>query len=440
MKKAAICILMAGLTLGLMHQPSLAASSGMAFAPAVSQGMILVEDTQTPSITGTSVPALQGFDDTITGLMAKWQIPGAALAVVNDGRLVLAHGYGLADVDANQPVQPDSLFRIASLSKTFTAAGILTLVEQGKLDLDAPAFPLISQFSPPTGTKPDPRLAKITVRQLLQHTGGWDRDESRDPVFLYRTVAAALGVPSPAGCPDVIRYMMGQPLDFDPGTRYAYSNFGYCVLGRIIEKASGQPYVDFITNQILTPAGITRMREGYSLADRRAEGEVHYYDYPGAPLVPSLFPGTPGQVPNPYGGFSIETMDSFGAWLASPIDLVRFLAALDGRRPPRLLKPETIDMMTARPAPPVWVDTPSYYGLGFLVRPLSGGANWWHNGSLPGTRTFMARFENGWTWAVVFNTRSADSDKFILEVDQSLSGAGRSVKDWPTNDLFSQYP
>jgi CubicO group peptidase (beta-lactamase class C family) len=429
-KKAALCILMAGLALGLVRQPSLAAS----------QGTTLTDGTPASSITGAPVPALQAFDDTITGLMAKWQIPGAALAVVNNGHLVLAHGYGLADVDANQPVQPDSLFRIASLSKSFTSAGILTLVEQGKLDLDAPAFALISQFSPPPGAKPDPRLATITVRQLLQHTGGWDRDESRDPVFLYRTVAAALGIPSPAGCPDVIRYMMGQPLDFDPGTRYAYSNFGYCVLGRIIESVSGQPYVDFISSQILTPAGITRMREGYSLLDRRAEGEVHYYDYPGAPLSPSLFPSTPGLVPNPYGGISLETMDSFGAWLASPIDLVKFLTALDGRRGSRLLKPETIDMMTARPAPPVSVGASSYYGLGFLIRPVSGGANWWNNGSLPGTRTFMARFENGWTWAAVFNTRSADSEKFVLEVDQSLSGAGRMVKDWPSNDLFSQYP
>src|SRR5205823_3814662 len=123
------------------------------------------------------------------------------------------------------------------------------------------------------------------------------------------------------------------------GTHYAYSNFGYCVLGRIIEKVSGQPYVDFITSRILTPAGITRMLEGQSFPDHRAQTEVHYYAYPGAPLAPSVFPSTPGPVPIPYGGFAIETMDSFGGWLASPIDLVKFLTAFDGRRPPPLLKP-----------------------------------------------------------------------------------------------------
>src|SRR5712692_10856597 len=86
-----------------------------------------VSQATTPAVTGTPVPDLQSFDDAMTSLMTKWQIPGAALAVAKDNRLVFAHGYGLADVDLNRPVQPDSLFRIAGLSKTFTAAGILTL-------------------------------------------------------------------------------------------------------------------------------------------------------------------------------------------------------------------------------------------------------------------------------------------------------------------------
>ena len=80
---------------------------------------------------------------------------------------------------------------------------------------------------------------RITTRHLLQHTGGWDRDKSFDPMFRPREISRTLGVASPPGPRDILRYRLGQPFEFDPGTRYAYSNFGYCVLGRVIEKVTG---------------------------------------------------------------------------------------------------------------------------------------------------------------------------------------------------------
>ena len=88
-------------------------------------------------ITGTAAPDLKPVDDEITRLMRRWQIPGGAAALVKDGQLVLAHGYGFADREAGNPVKPDSLFRIASVTKPITAAAILALVERGRLDLDA---------------------------------------------------------------------------------------------------------------------------------------------------------------------------------------------------------------------------------------------------------------------------------------------------------------
>jgi N-acyl-D-amino-acid deacylase len=376
----------------------------------------------------------------MTSLMTKWHIPGGQLAVSKDGRLVLAHGYGLADIEHEQQVQPDSLFRIASLTKAFTAAGVLLNVEQGRLDL-ATAFSLLPQYSAPPGATVDPRLSTITVRELLHHTGGWDRDNSFDPMFASPRISKAMGTPPPADCPTTIRYMMGQPLDFDPGTKYAYSNFGYCVLGRIIESVSGQSYADFTANQVLAPAGITRMREGKSLAKDRASGEVRYYDYPGASLATSVFPSPPTEVPGPYGGFNLEAMDSHGGWIASSVDLLKLVNSLDGLRPPTLLQPSSMALMTGRPDPPVTQRTPVYYGMGLEIRKLEGGQeNWWHEGGLDGSETEMARYANGAAFAVLFNSRPENSDGFGADIDQMLGSLATTTSNWPSGDLFSQFP
>src|SRR5215467_3675848 len=127
-------------------------------------------------MTGPPATGMESFDAIIPALMQKWQIPGGAVGVVKDGRLVLARGYGWADEEASLVVQPDSLFRIASLTKAITAAAILKLVEDGSLDLDAKAFPMLNDLQPPAGATVDGRLSDITVRELLQHSGGWNRD------------------------------------------------------------------------------------------------------------------------------------------------------------------------------------------------------------------------------------------------------------------------
>jgi N-acyl-D-amino-acid deacylase len=315
-----------------------------------------VQPTAIP-ITGAAVPELASFDRVVTDLMRKWGIPGGSIAVVKDGRLVLARGYGYADADAKESVAPDALFRIASVSKPITAVAVLRLAEQGRINLDARAFPLLPDLTPPAGTTPDGRLGEITIRQLLSHLGGWDRDRSFDPMFRSTQIAEALGTTPPADVEAVIRYMRGQPLDFAPGSRYAYSNFGYAVLGRLIEQASGQRYDAYVADAVLRPMGISRMRLGRSLLRDRAPGEVRYYD--GGGLATSVFPGG-GQVPWPYGGFNLEAMDAHGGWIASAVDLARFITAVDGvSTRPDVLRPETVALMTARP-PAVWDGSPYY--------------------------------------------------------------------------------
>ena len=380
----------------------------------------------------TGVTAEESFERVVTALMSKWNIPGGAVALARNGVPVMTAAYGLADkIRLFAAVTGDSLFRIASLSKPVTAAAILKLREAGLLDLGARVFDILDDVVPPEGATPDPRLASVTVLDLLRHSGGWDRGVSFDPMFRSREIAAALGVAPPADAAAVVRYMKGQPLDLDPGTKYAYSNFGYCLLGRIVEKITGQPYADYVRSAILDPAGATGMRLGRSLEADRAAGEVVYYDYAGAPLAESVFPTGPETVPWPYGGFAIEPMDAHGGWLASARDLLRFVLAVDGRAAtPDVLQPASIALMVERPPLAEYSGAAAYYALGWQVRPTGGDANWWHTGSLPGTSTILVRTANNLSWVALFNSRPAASDSFFNELDSELWRAVNAVTEW----------
>lgn len=378
--------------------------------------------------------------------MAARGIPGGALAVVKDRRLIYAKGYGWADREKQIPASPTSLFRIASISKPFTAVAVLKLVEDNKLTLDARAFDIVrAEPLLKVGQPVDLRLARITVRQLLDHTGGWDRDKSFDPMFRATRIAEATGTPAPARPDAVIRYMLGKPLDFDPGQRYAYSNFGYCVLGRIIEQVSGQPYDRFVEKNVLAPAGIRHMRIGATLDGQQAKGEVRYYTKD-EKATDNIFPDGPRRVTWPYGGFHLEAMDAHGGWIASAVDLARFAAALDEPNASPLLRPETIRTMYAPPEPPAWRDAAgkladAFYAGGWMVRPhaATGRANYWHSGSLPGTATLLVRRWDGLNWAVLFNQRSDDSKLSDGAIDPALHRAAAAVKEWPSHDLFSKF-
>jgi CubicO group peptidase (beta-lactamase class C family) len=384
--------------------------------------------------TGLADPALASYDRLMLDLLQRYKIPGGAIAVTRNGKLVLARGYGYADQDRKTPVQPDSLFRLASISKTFTSAAVLKLVEQGKLHLDDKAFAFLNDLRPLKGKTPDPRIASVTLRQILHHTGGWDRDASFDPMFRPIVIAEAFGETPPAGCESVIRYMLGQKLDFDPGARFAYSNFGFCVLGRIIERVSGMRYEEFVKREILAPSGITRMKVGKSLASDDAAGEVHYY---AASTARSVFPPLGKTVPWTYGGFNLEAMDSHGGWIASAVDLVKFANAIDGRRGTPLLSKASIRELTSRPAAPMVQDTPAYYGLGWNIRPTGKDANWWHTGSLPGTSTLLVRTHHGYAWAAVFNLRPEGKNQLPVDIDSGMWNAFGEVTAWPDRDLFA---
>jgi N-acyl-D-amino-acid deacylase len=401
---------------------------------------------ETP-ITGAAVPGMGSYDQIVPALMQRYAIPGGAVAVLRDGKLIYARGFGYADAASQTPVQPDALFRIASVSKPITGVAIMKLVEEGKLKLDDRVAPFIAHLTPAPGATVDPRWEQITIRHLLNHTGGWDRDKPNggfDPMFRPAIAAAAVNAPAPASAETIIRYMKGMPLDFNPGERHVYSNFGYAILGRVIERLSGMPYEEYVRARVLQPVGANRMRQGRTRMSDALPDEVKYYmpGEPGmgltAPLVPSVFPGE-GTVPITYGGYYLEAMDSHGGWVSSTVDLLRFMTGVDGRaNRPDILSAELIAEMTGN-GPAICPGGACYYAGGWVVRPTQGDATWSHGGSLPGTTSTLVRSYHNFSWVAAFNARSPTGN-FDGELDAALWNALALVTSFPTHDLFSTFP
>lgn len=424
-----------------------------AFLTAVAAGLaasrrVLARPAGKLPVTGTPEPSLAPFDRLMTSFVEEHDVPGAALAVTRNGRLVYARGFGHADLGTKETVARDALFRIASVSKPFTAVAVLRLVERGKLGLDDRVTDRMTlKPARASGGRPDPRWREVTVRQCLQHTGGWDRDRSFDPIGRPWEIARDLGVPPPPGPSAIVRYMLGRPLDFDPGERYAYSNLGYLVLARVIEAVTGQPYEVHVRKAVLAPLGITRMRLARALPADRPKKEVSYYDgrkQTGRCLYP---PAQGRTVPLPDGAINVEAYEAHGGWVASPVDLVRFAAAFDVPARCPLLKPRTIQTMWARPggaagAEPDGKPKPAYYGCGWMVRPAgpAGKANTWHTGLIPGSESLLVRRRDGLNWAVLFNTdRLRERDKLAGLIDPLVHQAADEVRRWPTGDQFGGF-
>lgn len=337
--------------------------------------------------TGAVVAELRAFDEAMQRFMAERGIRASSLAVMKDGKLLLSRGYGHADATGKRPLPPDAPFRIASISKPITAAAARKLIGEGKLSLDTQVFPLLD-LKPPPGQQPDPRLNDITVRHLLAHQGGWDRMEAFDPMFRPLKIAEAFGKPGPATSADIVRYMVGQPLQFPPGSRSCYSNFGYCVLGRVIEKATGQSYVDYVQEAILKPLDLRSIELGRSLPADRNPREPFYSDPHKGRNV--LRPKSKQPVPEPDGTFYLEAMDAHGGLIASSPDLVKFLQA---------------------------------YWISGEPRQPGQRASFNFFGSLPGTFTMVLQRKDGLNIAALFNQRTDPSGRDYAAIKEYLNEA-----------------
>lgn len=383
--------------------------------------------------TGPTDASLTSFDATIEAHMRARGITRGALAVMRDGRLVHSRGYTLAPA-GTPATKPNAMFRIASLSKPVTSVGIMKLVQEGSLRLSDRIVPLLGL----TGIR-DSRWNLITVDHLLTHTAGFDRAISGDPMFRDAAIAATLGLSLPISSDDVVRYMaQTRPLDFSPGARYAYSNFGYCLLGRVVEAVTGRDYEDWMIDEVLTPLGCGSMRIGDSPLGQQIANEVNYVDPSGNTASSVMGPTTPATVPTPYGAFNIRNMDAHGGWVASAADLARFVSQIDRTRPNPVLAQSFVSSLWSRP--PVWSPSAAaWYARGWSVRPITGptGTNMWHHGSLNGTYTVMVKRFDGIDYAVVFNQRSTAGLPPSSDIDPQLYGTASAIASWPGGDLKS---
>ena len=378
------------------------------------------------SVTGIHRPSLVPLDELMTAFMLEHEVPGASLAVSKDGVIVYSRGFGWRDVQRRLPVKPSTRFRIASLSKPITSAAIASLVKAGKINFDDS---LLSFLTVSERALVHPRLRSVTIEQILLHRGGWDRSISGDPMFETIKIGEALGLGRPANQNELIQFVLKRAPDFEPGTGYAYSNFGYCLLGRIIERVTNQSYGDFVKSTLFKCPLEGSLDLGQTLTQQK--NETKYY-VPSKRLVPGVVTGVLGQrVPTQYGGWCIENMDSHGGWIASAEGLVTFA---DSFNRPDLCEFLTKSIVSEIFKNPMGDDKNVYYGYGWLVRRVGGDGrrNTWHNGSLPGTSTLLVRRHDGINWAVLFNTRDGKNGKSLSSlIDPLIHQAVNRVDEWP---------
>lgn len=310
-------------------------------------------------------------DDFIRGEMQKQRIPGVSLAVVRDGRVVLARGYGYANVEHQVPVKPETIFQSGSVGKQFTATAVMMLVEEGKVSLDEKIGKYLGDVS--DGWR------DITVRHLLTHTAGMT---DYPPDFDFRRDYTE---------DELLKRAQAVPVDFRPGERWQYSNLGYVTLGILIRRVTGKFYGDFLQERIFRPLGMTTARvitEADIVPNRAAgyrlvNGELKNQNW----VSPSLN----------------TTAD--GALYLTALDMAKWDAALYGER---LLKRASLEQMWT----PVRLNDgrTHHYGFGWGLAEVN--------------RRRVVAHEGGWQGFTASITRYPD-DRFTVIVFANLAQANQ---------------
>ena len=324
-------------------------------------------------------PVVPSIDARFRRFQEEAHVPGLAWGIVRDGRLVHVGLSGVQDLETRRPVSPDSLFRIASMSKAFTALAILKLRDEGRLSLDAPAesyVPEMRTWRYPTSDSP-----RIRVRDLLSHVGGFVTDDpwgDRQQPLPEADFTAML--------------RRGVPFSRVPQTQFEYSNLGYALLGRIVTNVSGRPFKDYIEQEIMRPLGMEST--GYDIfaapQERRALG--YRWENEAFAREPEMAHGTFGAM----GGVQTSLSD-YARWVAFLLDA---WPARDGpeqgpvRRSTVRELAQGLNFLTVRPRPGLDGAEPCRtaiaYAMGFIVaRDCDLGTTLAHGGGFPGYGSYL---------------------------------------------------
>lgn len=317
-----------------------------------------------------SVAAADPVDDHVRSRLAGTHVPGVSVAVVKDGRLVKAAGYGSASLELAAPASERTVYEIGSISKQFAADAILLLRDEGRLALDDPIAKYV------VGTPPS--WAPITLRHILTHTAGLADFDTGDIGFSYRREYTGA---------EFVELLGRQPLTFAPGTRWNYTN-GFPLLGLVVERVTGQPYTEFVRARIFAPLGLTsaRFKSNTGVVPQRADGYLWKdgeYRH-GETLRPQVIAANGGVLMNVV---DVATWD---------------IAMTSGR----LLKPATVTEMST----PVRLadGTTVSHGLGWFMDTFNGhrfGAHW--GTTVTGHSAVIRRYDEGVTVIVLGNLDDA---------------------------------
>lgn len=328
-----------------------------------------------PTKTVAAAAAAAPLDSLVEKWMRDSRTPGLSLAVLRDGKLTTARGYGLANLETGTRVTPSTVFRIASLSKQFIATAIMLLVQEGRMSLDDHVTKYLSD-APVTWND-------ITIRQLLTHTSGL----VRDPVDYHPY--------SEQPITDVIAAVYALPLASRPGDKWLYSNVGYYVLAEVISQVSGKPWDTFIAERLFAPAHMTATRTANvtDIVAQRASG----YQWVNNTLV------------NAESWIAVRPSSAF---LSSVLDLAAWDAYIDSTDP---LSPASRRLM--RTPAQLNDQTSVDYGFGWYVDSFLGRTRIHHDGQYPGFRTDYERFEDDRLSVIVLaNSDQADLQSLAVKV------------------------
>lgn len=272
---------------------------------------------------GQIVQNLSEINQAVIDFMDTKSIKAGTLTIVKDGHLIMRQGFGWQTENLSATTHPDTIFRLASVSKPITASAIATLIGEKKISRSTKAYHYLG-IEPWNGILLDSRILDIDIAMLLDHKGGWDRSTSPYGNIVGDTVTISqeMGLDHPADANEMISWVFSKPLDFKPGSKSAYSNFGYQVLGRIVEKASGKPFIDYIQQNLLKDTEA----QFYLSRSRPEDRPLNEIWYDGSFDSPSAIDFPENKIVSYVdGGHYYESGDAYGGISASGLNLCRYL-------------------------------------------------------------------------------------------------------------------
>jgi CubicO group peptidase (beta-lactamase class C family) len=354
---------------------------------------------------GKVVPAFAPLDKLLLDFTKANQVTGLSVAVFYKGKPVYARAFGHSNVQLKSKLNPDQPLRIFGLSRFITAIGIQQLIENGKIKRTDTVWDMLKLKEPK-----DANFKEITVGDLLQDAGGFSESISGDVFGIPRDIASDLKVKYPLTVDHVIEYMLKRPLDFKPGSKQAYSKFGFCLLGRVIEKASDMKYDEYCEKNIFKPLKIKSMKLGKSLKKERAQNESNYYVKSGAFTTQIASAENLYQwVQIPDGGIPMAIFDSWGGWIGTPTDVLTIVNAVRTDKKSPILSPAGIKQMFAPPVGISEIETggkklTKYTNFGWS-QSLRGNDNaiTFAYGSGWGSSSVLAYHTNDFSWVIISN-------------------------------------